>query len=245
MPMTPRTLLCIPARGGSKGLPGKNVRPCAGKPLIAYAIAAALEVADRVHRTIVSTDDDEIARVARSYGAEVPFLRPAELATDKATSAGVAWHALLRIEEEDACRLDGVLLLQATNPTVVAEDIAAVLSRADAGDVDSVVTASADPHHHPAKAKRLADGLLEPWDGRAEPDRRQDLGATPWFRNGSCYWSSRATLAKGQVYGERTAAVEVPRTRCIDIDDEDDLLMAEAVLLHVREYGDRQSELRP
>ncbi len=113
--MSDRTVLAIiPARGGSKGLPRKNLRPIAGKPMIVYSIEAALRCA-LVTRTIVSTDDKEIADVARAAGADVPFIRPAELATDLAPTEPVLQHALAHVEEVDRQPVDIVLFLQPTD----------------------------------------------------------------------------------------------------------------------------------
>jgi len=105
----------IPARGGSKGIPRKNIRPFAGHPLIAYSIAAALQ-AERVTRVIVSTDDEEIAEVARHYGAETPFLRPAELAADRTMDLPVFQHALTWLAENEGYHPDAVVHLHATTP---------------------------------------------------------------------------------------------------------------------------------
>lgn len=113
--MNMKNLAIIPARGGSKGIPGKNIRNIAGKPLIAWSIEQAL-AADSVDRVIVSTDDDEIAEVALRHGAEVPFRRPAELANDTATTESALIHALQWLQANEGYRPDNVVLLQATSP---------------------------------------------------------------------------------------------------------------------------------
>jgi N-acylneuraminate cytidylyltransferase len=110
-----QVLAIIPARGGSKSIPRKNIRPLAGHPLIAYSIAAALE-AHSVTRTIISTDDEEIAEVARRYGAETPFLRPAEFAQDNTTDLPVFEHALGWLMENEAYNPDIVVQLRPTSP---------------------------------------------------------------------------------------------------------------------------------
>jgi len=114
MPDGTNVVAVIPARGGSKGLPRKNLRLLAGKPLVAYAIEAALG-SPLVDRVIVSTDDEEIAEVARQYGAEVPFIRPPELATDRAPTEPVLAHAVKWLEENEDYRVDIVLFLQPTD----------------------------------------------------------------------------------------------------------------------------------
>ena len=111
---TPYVLAILPARGGSKGLPRKNVLPIAGKPLIAYSVEAA-KSSPLVTRVIVSTDDEEIAAVSRQYGADVPFMRPAELAVDTAPTEPVLQHALAFVEEIEGQRVDAVLFLQPTD----------------------------------------------------------------------------------------------------------------------------------
>jgi len=112
----------IPARGGSKGLPGKNIRPLNGKPLIAYAIEAALK-AKHIDRVIISTDDEEIARVAVEYGAELPFMRPAELASDTAMAIDNYIYTIGRLEEEGGKPIDAFVVLQPTSPLRIAEDM--------------------------------------------------------------------------------------------------------------------------
>ena len=123
MEVLDKVLAVIPARGGSKGVLRKNIRPVCGKPLIAYSIETALASRHLIHRIIVSTDDEEIAEVARHYGAEVPFLRPAELACDNTPMVPVLQHAVQFVEQHDKVRLDWVCLLQPTEPFRTVEDI--------------------------------------------------------------------------------------------------------------------------
>ncbi len=118
-----RVLALIPARGGSKGVPRKNIRPVCGKPLIAYTIETALAARHMFHRIIVSTDDGEIAEVARGYGAEAPFLRPADLAGDHVPMLPVLQHAVRFIEAQDDLVLDWVCLLQPSDPLRLVGDI--------------------------------------------------------------------------------------------------------------------------
>ena len=136
----PRGLLgVIPARGGSKGLPGKNVRPFAGLPLIAHTILFA-KLCPEITRTIVSTDSPDIADVAKSFGAEVPWLRPAELSRDDSPLWPALRHALARMEEDEGVRYDAVLLLDPTSPAREPEDVSGALRRLEAcPEVDGVV----------------------------------------------------------------------------------------------------------
>jgi YrbI family 3-deoxy-D-manno-octulosonate 8-phosphate phosphatase len=142
------TLALIPARGGSKGIPRKNIRSFAGYPLIAWSIAAAKQ-SDLVTRVIVSTDDEEIAAVAREWGAETPFLRPSEFAQDKSTDLPVFEHALKWLEDVEGYRPDVILQLRPTSPirprTMVDDAIHILLEHADADCVRGVVPAGQNP----------------------------------------------------------------------------------------------------
>jgi N-acylneuraminate cytidylyltransferase len=180
------TLALIPARGGSKGIPRKNIRSFAGYPLIAWSIAAGLQ-AETVTRVIVSTDDDEIAAVAREYGAEVPFMRPPELAQDRTPDLPVFEHALKMLEEVDGHKLNVVVQLRPTSPIrprgMVDDAVRILLSQDDADCVRGVVPAGQNPH----KMWRFAgdDKPLSPLlevEGIAEPYNapRQSLPPVYW-----------------------------------------------------------------
>lgn len=206
-PLSADVLAVIPARGGSRGLPRKNVLQFCGRPLIAWTIAAALEsgVAGRV---IVSTDDEEIAAVAREAGAEVPFLRPAELATDEATTLDVALHLLDTLALQPAW----LLLLQPTSPLRTASDICA--AAALAGESDAVVSlASASQWLH--RVDR--DGFLEPLVD-VPMTRRQD--APPAYAlNGAIYLVRTEALRRERTFcPRRTRAYIMPPERSVDID---------------------------
>ncbi len=143
-----RVLAVVPARGGSKGLPGKNIRPLAGLPLLAHSLRAAALVPS-VTRCIVSTDSPEIAAVAREAGGDVPFERPAELAADETPMAPVLRHALATVEEQEGTAYDYLLLLDPTSPARRPETVeAAVALLASRPEWDGVVSVSA-PHFHP------------------------------------------------------------------------------------------------
>lgn len=141
-PSSPRTLALIPARGGSKGLPGKNIRPLAGLPLIAHSIAAARMVPE-VTRCVVSTDSEEIAEAARAHGGDVPFLRPAELAGDDTPMAPVLRHALETVEAQEGTRYDMLLLIDPTSPARQPEQISAAIAQlASSPHLDGVISVS-------------------------------------------------------------------------------------------------------
>lgn len=226
-----RVLCVITARGGSKRIPGKNLRMLGGKPLIAWSIEAALTARRRLGRIIVSTDCSEIAAVAREFGAEVPFLRPAELATDEAKSLSVLQHAARWVEREDQVRLDWVLLLQPTGPFLNESDISACLDLASDDSIDSVVSVTASPCH-PVFAKKIEDNLLKPY-AMNEPEglRRQDISPPAYVRNGSIYLTRRKVLLEdGSIYGNSIRPYVMPTERSVDIDTELDFLFAELIV---------------
>ncbi len=197
--MTPsliRVLGVIPARGGSKGIPAKNIRPLGNRPLIEYSVAVA-RGARRLTRTIVSTDDLEIARVAKAAGADVPFMRPAHLATDTTPMWPVLQHALMMMETIDASSYDALVLLDPTSPFRSAADIdQAVQCLEGDSSCDGVVGVTepdANPFWHCVVER---GGYLEDMvAGASEFTRRQDVPAS-YIINGALYaWRRRAILS--------------------------------------------------
>ena len=170
-----KILAVIPARGGSKGVSRKNIRLIAGKPLIAYTINTALKAKHLFHRVIVSTDDEEIATVAKEYGAEVPFLRQMELSTDKAPMVPVLQHAVQFVERQDGIHLDWVFLLQPTEPLRKISDIQKAMELASEGNCDSVISVKRVFAHHPILMKKIENGRLTPFMvEEKEGTRRQE-----------------------------------------------------------------------
>lgn len=228
----PRILAVITARGGSKRVPGKNIRPIAGKPLLAWTIEAARACGGRLQAVVLSTDDAEIASVGRQYGAEVPFIRPAELAGDTAGSLAVVQHAVRFVEARDNVRMDWVLLLQPTSPLRTSGDIEAAIDLAAAEACDSVVAVTEMPVH-PVFAKKIdADGLLKPFL-LEEPEglRRQDVGPPAYIRNGAVYLTRWDVLMEqNSIYGARIRPCVMPAERSVDIDTELDFRLAELLL---------------
>lgn len=215
-----RILALVPARGGSKRVPGKNVRPLHGKPLIVWSIASAMG-APEVCDVLVSTDDPAIAEVARGAGALVPWLRPSELATDTATSTDVALHALDWYENTKA-GVDGLLLLQPTSPFRTTESIARAveLFRMKGRTVVSVSPAA----DHPMWCYRVEDGALRPFvDDPLSSARSQDL--PPAFKlNGSIYLIPPTVLREAGTFVPRDAVPLImdSAVEALDIDTETD-----------------------
>lgn len=222
----------IPARGGSKGIPRKNVIEVAGKPLIAWTIEAALRssVLDRV---IVSTDDEEIARVAKKWGAEVPFYRPAELSRDDSPSIAAVNHALHWLEEKQNYRPDALMLLQPTSPLRTAKDIRNAVHLMFERKANAVVSVC-ETHQHPCWLKKIdQDGYLSNFlEGDAVPVRRQDLPAV-YALNGSIFLTRRENLLHDETFHPaRTCPYIMPEERSLDIDSPADLRLANFLLGH-------------
>lgn len=224
-----RILGVIPARGGSKGVPRKNVRALAGKPLVVWTIEAALS-ASHLDRIVLSTDDEEIAQAGRNAGIDVPWLRPSELAQDATPTLPVIEHAV-GMAQGDGDDFDAVCLLQPTNPFRTPGLIDACLDRFVTSGADSLVTVLRVPdEHNPHWVYFEQDGRLVLSTGAPTPiARRQDLPAA-YHREGSVYVTSINVLASGSLYGERVIGFEVDATTSVNIDDEDDWARAERLL---------------
>lgn len=227
------TLAIIPARGGSKGLPGKNIRPLAGVPLIGHTIQAARD-AKSVSRVLVSTDDEGIASVARDLGAEVPFLRPPELSDDKASGVAVCLHALAFAEEELGYFPELVVLLQPTSPMRRADDIDAAVCLLRERGADSLVSLKPVSEYPQWMKKMDGEQRISPlFDDLEITSARQDLEKS-YLLNGAIYLSKSAFLKKNaSFYGNDTCGYVMPEERSIDIDTLNDFLVAEALITPV------------
>ncbi|HNT23100.1 MAG TPA: acylneuraminate cytidylyltransferase family protein [Anaerolineales bacterium] len=225
-----RNLAIIPARGGSKGIPNKNIAFVGGRPLIAWTIQAARSVSE-IERVIVSTDSPAIAQVAQQYEAEVPFLRPAELARDETPSIDVVIHLVNELEKADGYRPDYILLLQPTSPLRSAEDIRSALRLAqekNALSVVSVCPAGQNPYWMKTISK---DGLMHPFL-QTTSTRRQDLPSL-YVPNGAIYLTQREwLLEKRAFYTDQTHAYVMPPERSLDIDEPWDMTLAKLILTH-------------
>jgi len=219
----------ITARGGSKGIPRKNIRSLASKPLIAWSIEAAMQNKD-LDRVIVSTDDQEIALVARNLGAEVPFIRPVFLAQDDSPHIDVVIHALEWLKENQGYVPDYVMLLQPTSPFRTSKDISAAIEIAQRSDVDSVISVCKSPAH-PYKIRKISSqGLLS--DFVEKPNgylRRQDLPVA-YFENGAIYLVKRdIVINKRTLYPENTYPYIMKSKYSLDIDTLWDFHLAEII----------------
>ncbi|MCG2775786.1 MAG: acylneuraminate cytidylyltransferase family protein [Desulfobacterales bacterium] len=223
-------LAIIPARGGSKGLPGKNVRELCGKPLIAWSIEQALGCGI-IDRVVVSTDDDQIADVAKTYGAEVPFIRPVELASDMASIIDVIFHTIDWFEKYEDYQPAYILLLQPTSPLRISEDIDNAIELLFARKAQTIVSVC-ETEHHPYGANMLpADGNMRDF---LRPEvinkNRQEL-PTFYRINGAIYLAYRDYLkTRKTFFGNDTYAYVMPRERSIDIDSKVDFEFAEYLL---------------
>lgn len=225
-----RVLVLIPARGGSKGIPRKNIKLLAGKPLIQYAIEVGREITGA---TYVTTDDNEIATLAAHLGAGT-IMRPKSLAEDDTPMYPVITHALGEYEPTFG-RVDVVLLLQPTAPLRTAEHVLRAMTTLRCGAATSAVSVVPIPGHYaPQWALLLKGGCLEPFDDFCpEMDslvsHRQAI--EPAFtRDGTVYAIDRRTIEQGQLYGERCVAVVIPPNESVNIDTEDDWRRAEEMV---------------
>ena len=219
-----RILALITARGGSKGIPNKNIKLLNAKPLVAWTIEAAKK-SKYVDRLVISTDSPEIADVARLHGCEVPFLRPKYLARDDTSSMDVIIHALDNLGDD----FDYLLLLQPTSPFRTACQIDNCISQALANSTPVLVSVS-ECHVHPSFAYTLENNKLQPISGKIlKQSRRQDIPAT-YKHNGSIYIADVAYLRKHESFNTpHTEAFVINGYTALDIDTPDDWRMAELV----------------
>jgi len=231
---TPTILGIIPARGGSKAIPRKNLAVLANKPLLAWTVEVAIG-SDSLDRLVISTDDPEIAAVGKKLGAEVPFLRPTELATDTATSMDVILHAIRWLDENESYRPDYVLLLQPTSPLRTVTDIRKSIELLLAKRADAVVSVC-ETHQHPLWMKGMNEEgkLVDLYPQSAVPTRRQDL--PPVFAlNGAIYLALRTFLLSERTFiSDHTYAYVMPENRSLDVDTPWELHLADLILREAR-----------
>lgn len=219
----------IPCRGGSKGVPRKNVREVAGEPLLAYTVRASLN-ADHVDRTVVSTDDEEIKEVALDAGADVPFDRPDELATDEAAIEPVIEHAIEWLREKEGEDYDTTLLLQATSPLRTADQVDEAIERYRERDADSVVAVSKDDSY---RWRETEDGAeIVNYDSRK---RRQEKDPE-YVESGAIYGvDTDLFMETSDLQARKTTLYVIDHVSALDIDEPFELCMADKILREWRQ----------
>ena len=219
-----RVLGLIPARGGSKGIPRKNIKVIAGKPLIAWTIESALK-SRLLAAVVVSTDDVEIGEVARRYGAETPFVRPAELARDDTPGVEPVLHALEALPEFDA-----VLLMQPTSPLRTSDDIDDCIRLAETIDASCVVSVTESSQHPYWMYCLDAEQRLQPLIAARQVTRRQELPVV-YSANGALYFAHREWLQRQRTFiAADTCGYVMPIERSVDLDSPLDWKLAELLL---------------
>ena len=230
--MDQRLVCIIPARGGSEGLPGKNVRPFAGHPLIAHSILLARRCPD-VGRIVVSTDSPEIAEIARRYGAEVPFLRPSELARADTPLWPVLQHALAELERAEETPFDQLLLLDPTSPARLPEEVGEALRRLRAAQEADGIVAVSKPDFNPLWVCVVQENgwMRDLFPDAARLQRRQEV--SPVYRVNGAFYLWRTALvrtASSWRSGSRLMMFEIPEARAFSIDTMDQFERAEALV---------------
>ncbi len=236
-----RVLGVVPARGGSKGVPRKNVREVGGRPLIAWTLETARQADDVLFRTVVSTDDPEIAEVARAWDGDVPWMRPDDLGGDRVPMLPVLRHAVERVEGEEGERVDWVCLLQPTAPLRTAEDVRAAVALAAEEDArrargedaaDSIISVVRVFDVHPVLMKKIEDDRLEPFCvEEPEGTRRQDYDPPAYMRNGCLYLTRRDVIVEeGSIWGGSIRPYVMPEERSVGVDNELQLKLLDLML---------------
>ncbi len=221
-------LAIIPARGGSKGLPGKNIKLLAGKPLIAYTIEAALK-ANHITEVIVSTEDPKIADIAQECGASIPFMRPIELANDTALSVDAYIYTLDKLEQDFSKIHNEFVVLQPTSPLRKSEDIDQAIEMFYNKDADSIISYTEEQHSIFWHKYLEEDGRLSPIFKDEKLGNRQELKKT-YYPNGAIYVFKSSLIKSKKYYTDKTFAYIMDRQNSIDIDTIEDFDHAEYLM---------------
>lgn len=226
----PSVFAVIPARGGLQGLPGKNLKLLHSRPLISYIIRAALR-AKKIDAVFVSTENEEIARVAAQYGARI-IRHPKKLSTSTASTFGVIQHAASMFRKED-CRPDVLVTLRATSPLCEPTDIDNAIGLLFRKNADSVVSVVKSDVHPFRILKKNRKGELEHFDKRSNerdfPQRRQSFSDV-YIRNGAIYATRTNVIESGSLWGKHYVPYQMPKKRSINVNDWIDFLLAESLL---------------
>ena len=224
-------LAIIPARGGSKGLPGKNIKELCGKPLISWSIESGFK-SKYIDEVMVTTDSKEIANISKLYGANVPFLRPDYLSSDIATTFDAVKHAIDFYKNEIQKEFDYIILLEPTSPLREAIDIDNAIEILFDSNADSIVGICKTEDQNPAfLVKKDLKGFISGYENiNMTVLRRQDIKSV-YFFEGTVYISkTNVLLEKKTFYHQKTIGYEVPKYKSLEIDDMDDFIMAEAMM---------------
>jgi len=220
-------LAIIPARGGSKGLPNKNIKELNGKPMIAYTIEEAKK-SKYITQIIVSTDSQEIAKIATSYGASIPFIRPAELATDTALAIDNYIYTIERLMKSSKNEISEFIVLQPTSPLRLAEDIDAAIELYHNKKADSVISYTKEQHpiiwHKYITEDNKFDNIFKDSLNNRQEER------VSYYPNGSIFIFRYDLIKNRKYYSDKSFAYKMPRKRSIDIDTIEDFEYAEYLL---------------
>ena len=229
-------LAIVPARGGSKGIPQKNIYPLCNRPLIYYTIKA-IQKSKLITRAILSSDSEAILDIAKNYGLEAPFVRPAELARDETPALSVIKHAVEWLEESENYRADYIILLQPTSPLRTAIHIDEALSKLIGSDADSVVSVVEVPHNFtPGSIMELEGEYLSPHLPMNENFNLRQLKPRFYARNGAAIYAFTYSCLrdKQSIYGEKIIPYLMAKDCSIDVDDFFDLKLCELILSSVK-----------
>lgn len=240
MPNKLKTLGIIPARGGSKGIPRKNIRNICGKPLIEYSISSAKE-SNKLTHFVVSTEDAEIAEISKKLGAHV-INRSAEIANDDTPMLPVIQDAVRREEKRLGLKYDVVLILQPTTPMRTGEDIDSAITLLVNSRADSVVSVYKVSDAHPARMYKITDKKLTPFAPEIADVRRQELPPV-YHRNGAIYCFKRDLVMEQETFfGDDIRPLVMDAEVSVNIDEEMDLLIAELVIAKRNKNNDQNPE---
>ena len=226
-------LAIIPARGGSKGLPGKNIREICGKPLIAWSIEQAIE-SEFIDAVVVTSDCPEIIEVAKQFGAQVPFVRPAELATDNSSTMDVVVHAHDYYSKSLSMNFDYSVLIEPTAPIREKDDIDCMIKKLNhlKDKYDSIVSIG-EVTEHPSIMKVCDGDSLKPlFPDMEQGSRRQDYDSVFWPHGGLFVNKTDIMIRENSLYSNRLTFHKLKRYQCCEIDDLQDFVQTEAIMRH-------------